>query len=85
MIAVGSSAAPPLPRQPPPPKQQPGVAGMAGMSVAGMMGDGVSDQEKAALIMQVLQLTNEQIAMLPTEQRQSILMLKEQIAKSSQR
>ncbi|KAI8735459.1 cleavage stimulation factor subunit 2 [Biomphalaria glabrata] len=37
------------------------------------------DQEKAALIMQVLQLTDEQIALLPPEQRQSILILKEQI------
>lgn len=44
-----------------------------------------SDQEKAALIMQVLQLSDEQIAMLPPEQRASILVLKEQIAKSTQR
>lgn len=44
-----------------------------------------SDQEKAALIMQVLQLTDEQIAQLPPEQRASILVLKEQIAKSTQR
>lgn len=42
-----------------------------------------SDQEKAALIMQVLQLSDEQIAMLPPEQRASILVLKEQIAKST--
>jgi cleavage stimulation factor subunit 2 len=41
------------------------------------------DQEKAALIMQVLQLTEEQIAILPLEQRQSILLLKEQIAQSA--
>ncbi|CAH1173734.1 unnamed protein product [Phaedon cochleariae] len=46
---------------------------------------GASDQEKAALIMQVLQLSDEQIAMLPPEQRNSILVLKEQIAKSAQR
>ncbi|CAD0200340.1 unnamed protein product [Chrysodeixis includens] len=45
---------------------------------------GASDQEKAALIMQVLQLSDEQIALLPPEQRASILMLKEQIAKSTQ-
>jgi hypothetical protein len=38
---------------------------------------------KAALIMQVLQLKDEQIAMLPPEQRQSILILKEQIAQSA--
>ncbi|GFT96487.1 cleavage stimulation factor subunit 2 [Nephila pilipes] len=40
------------------------------------------DQEKAALIMQVLQLSEQQIAMLPPEQRQSIMILKEQIARS---
>ncbi|XP_076445699.1 cleavage stimulation factor subunit 2-like [Babylonia areolata] len=40
------------------------------------------DQEKAALIMQVLQLTDQQIAMLPPEQRQSILILKEQLSKN---
>ncbi|XP_067674179.1 cleavage stimulation factor subunit 2-like [Haliotis asinina] len=42
------------------------------------------DQEKAALIMQVLQLTDQQISMLPPEQRQSIIILKDQIAKSAQ-
>ncbi|XP_051171295.1 cleavage stimulation factor subunit 2 isoform X1 [Leptopilina boulardi] len=58
---------------------------MSGMSPAGNIPSGASDQEKAALIMQVLQLSDEQIAMLPPEQRQSILVLKEQIAKSTQR
>ncbi|KAK7603654.1 hypothetical protein V9T40_003653 [Parthenolecanium corni] len=43
------------------------------------------DNEKAALIMQVLRLTDAQIALLPPEQRQSIMMLKEQIAKSTKR
>jgi len=38
-----------------------------------------ADPEKAQLIMQVLQLTDEQIAVLPSEQRQSIMVLKEQI------
>jgi len=38
---------------------------------------------QAALIMQVLQLTPDQIAMLPAEQRQSILILKEQIQKTA--
>ncbi|XP_063243688.1 cleavage stimulation factor subunit 2 tau variant isoform X2 [Bacillus rossius redtenbacheri] len=57
-------------------------AGMPNMSPGA---PGASDQEKAALIMQVLQLSDEQIAMLPPEQRQSILVLKEQIAKSTQR
>jgi cleavage stimulation factor subunit 2 len=37
---------------------------------------------QAALIMQVLQLTDQQIAMLPPEQRQSILILKDQLTKS---
>ncbi len=45
--------------------------------------DSASDAEKAALIMQVLQLSDEQISMLPAEQRTSILVLKEQIAKST--
>ncbi|EPY83453.1 cleavage stimulation factor subunit 2 tau variant-like protein [Camelus ferus] len=73
-------------------------AGMqgAGMQGAGKQGGGQpssfspgqnqvtpQDQEKAALIMQVLQLTADQIAMLPPEQRQSILILKEQIQKST--
>ncbi|XP_071819189.1 cleavage stimulation factor subunit 2-like isoform X2 [Apostichopus japonicus] len=40
------------------------------------------DQEKAALIMQVLGLSNEQINSLPQDQRQSILLLKEQLARS---
>lgn len=39
---------------------------------------------QAALIMQVLQLTDQQIAMLPPDQRQSILILKEQISKNAQ-
>ncbi|XP_015423277.1 PREDICTED: cleavage stimulation factor subunit 2 isoform X2 [Myotis davidii] len=68
----------------------------AGMQGASMQGGGQpggfspgqnqvtpQDHEKAALIMQVLQLTADQIAMLPPEQRQSILILKEQIQKST--
>lgn len=38
-----------------------------------------SESEKAALIMQVLALSDQQIALLPAEQRQSILILKEQV------
>lgn len=49
------------------------------------MNNQTTEQEKAQLIMQVLQLTDEQIAMLPPEQRNSILALKDQIAKSAQR
>ncbi|XP_072361366.1 cleavage stimulation factor subunit 2 isoform X7 [Scyliorhinus torazame] len=82
---IGNSV-PPGPQQPVPPRQGPAHA------VAGGQPGGFSpaqtqvtpqDHEKAALIMQVLQLTPEQIAMLPPEQRQSILILKEQIQKSA--
>eukprot|EP00088_Acartia_fossae_P028277 TRINITY_DN29075_c0_g1_i1.p1 TRINITY_DN29075_c0_g1~~TRINITY_DN29075_c0_g1_i1.p1 ORF type:complete len:344 (-),score=90.38 TRINITY_DN29075_c0_g1_i1:373-1404(-) len=38
-----------------------------------------ADPEKAQLIMQVLQLTEEQIKMLPQQQREHIMILKEQI------
>ncbi|XP_054165524.1 cleavage stimulation factor subunit 2-like [Oppia nitens] len=41
------------------------------------------EQEKAQLIMQVLALSDQQIAMLPTEQRDSILLLKQQIQRGS--
>ncbi|XP_040831721.1 cleavage stimulation factor subunit 2 tau variant isoform X5 [Ochotona curzoniae] len=77
------------------PRQVPSMQGV-GMQGAGKQGGGQpssfspgqsqvtpQDQEKAALIMQVLQLTADQIAMLPPEQRQSILILKEQIQKST--
>ncbi|XP_067853033.1 cleavage stimulation factor subunit 2 isoform X2 [Heptranchias perlo] len=82
---IGNSG-PQGPQQPVPPRQGPAHA------VAGGQPGGFSpaqtqvtpqDHEKAALIMQVLQLTPEQIAMLPPEQRQSILILKEQIQKSA--
>lgn len=73
----GSSGPPPQPMRPPmgghrppivPPQLPPHLAG--------------ADPEKAQLIMQVLQLTDEQIAVLPPEQRQSIMVLKEQIAQA---
>ena len=38
-----------------------------------------ADPEKAQLIMQVLKLSDEQISMLPADQRASILELKKQI------
>ncbi|XP_067104342.1 cleavage stimulation factor subunit 2 isoform X1 [Osmerus mordax] len=74
------------PNAPPSARPGPGVSG--GPQSGGGFSPGQSqvtsqDHEKAALIMQVLQLTPEQIAMLPPEQRQSILILKEQIQKTA--
>ena len=63
-------------------QQQPSSNSLAAQLHRGISND-ASDQEKAALIMQVLKLTDEQIAILPPEQRASILVLKEQIAKSA--
>ena len=56
-----------------PPNMRPGPGGVPLNNIAG------EDPEKAQLIMQVLQLTDDQIAVLPAEQRQSIMVLKEQI------
>ncbi|XP_055782825.1 cleavage stimulation factor subunit 2-like isoform X3 [Salvelinus fontinalis] len=61
----------------------PGVPQSGGSFSPGQSQVTSQDHEKAALIMQVLQLTPEQIAMLPPEQRQSILILKEQIQKTA--
>ncbi|XP_037316498.2 cleavage stimulation factor subunit 2 isoform X2 [Pungitius pungitius] len=69
-----------------PPRPGPGISGGPPSGGGFSPGQGqvsTQDQEKAALIMQVLQLTPEQIAMLPPEQRQSILILKEQIQKTA--
>ncbi|XP_075337817.1 cleavage stimulation factor subunit 2 isoform X1 [Odontesthes bonariensis] len=71
------------PNAPPPARPGPGVAPSGGGFSPGQSQVSTQDQEKAALIMQVLQLTPEQIAMLPPEQRQSILILKEQIQKTA--
>ncbi|KAG5894097.1 hypothetical protein JTB14_003953 [Gonioctena quinquepunctata] len=75
----------PLPTLLRPPAVQAAVNAVPATSSPGIGPAGASDQEKAALIMQVLQLSDEQIAMLPPEQRNSILVLKEQIAKSAHR
>ncbi|XP_027214593.1 cleavage stimulation factor subunit 2 isoform X1 [Penaeus vannamei] len=69
---VGAPSQPP-PRGVPPPT---GAPPTLPPSLAGQ------DQEKASLIMQVLQLSDDQIKMLPPEQRASILQLKEQIQRS---
>ncbi|XP_071772242.1 cleavage stimulation factor subunit 2 isoform X2 [Centroberyx gerrardi] len=74
------------PNAPPPARPVPGLSGVpqsGGGFSPGQSQVSSQDQEKAALIMQVLQLTAEQIAMLPPEQRQSILILKEQIQKTA--
>ncbi|XP_040029412.2 cleavage stimulation factor subunit 2 isoform X1 [Gasterosteus aculeatus] len=74
------------PNAPPPPRAGSGISGgppSGGGFSPGQSQVSTQDQEKAALIMQVLQLTPEQIAMLPPEQRQSILILKEQIQKTA--
>ncbi|KAH8383530.1 hypothetical protein KR009_009156 [Drosophila setifemur] len=76
-----------VPQVAPPTQQQQTAAQQlqSRLGAHGVLPSDASDQEKAALIMQVLQLSDEQIAQLPSEQRASILMLKEQIAKSTQR
>ncbi|KAK2179499.1 hypothetical protein NP493_484g00036 [Ridgeia piscesae] len=77
-------------RAPPPRQAAPQVGAAAALPPGGIPGLSGStsispqDHEKAALIMQVLQLSDDQIAMLPPDQRQSILILKEQIARSGQ-
>lgn len=71
-----------------PPPQQPSSVPNRGAPTnvpTGVIPNDASDNEKAQLIMQVLQLSDEQIAMLSPEQRASILVLKEQIAKSTPR
>ena len=60
----------------PGPNMRPGPGGPGGAPLNNIAGE---DPEKAQLIMQVLQLTDDQIAVLPAEQRQSIMVLKEQI------
>lgn len=72
------------PRDPRQKVQQQQSSSLAAQLHRGISND-ASDQDKAALIMQVLKLTDEQIAILPPEQRASILVLKEQIAKSANR
>jgi len=64
----------PRPRHSQPPAQSPAIGGPPGA-----MGGQTQDREKLALIQQVLQLTPEQINMLPEDQKRSILSLKEQI------
>lgn len=70
--------------QPPPPQPSSSASNRVPNVPTGIPND-ASDNEKAQLIMQVLQLSDEQIAMLSPDQRASIMVLKEQIAKSTPR
>jgi len=69
---------PPMGNRMPPPGTMlpPGLAGLSGNTGPG----GPSEEEKQRLIMQVLNLTDEQIRSLPDDQRESILLLKSQIS-----
>jgi cleavage stimulation factor subunit 2 len=86
------TAVPPLPIVPPPPFHpqlgtmnfpmptgplQPSNVGLTGNSPLSR-----TDQEKAQLLMQVLQLSEAQIAQLPPDQRASIILLREQMQQS---
>ncbi|XP_071254687.1 cleavage stimulation factor subunit 2 isoform X1 [Salvelinus alpinus] len=85
-MAQGMQGPPPHsmnPNAPTTARPGPGVPQSGGSFSPGQSQVTSQDHEKAALIMQVLQLTPEQIAMLPPEQRQSILILKEQIQKTA--
>lgn len=83
---------PPLPIVPPPPfHPQLGAMNfpMAGAplaqpnpTLAGSAPLSRTDQEKAQLLMQVLQLSEAQIAQLPADQRASIILLREQMQQS---
>ncbi|THD20821.1 Cleavage stimulation factor subunit [Fasciola hepatica] len=77
---------PPRPVPPPPPGSQqitPAIAAAAAASMGpNSLLAGQGEQEKVALIMQVLQLSDEQLAMLPDDQRRSIMILKEQLGKT---
>jgi len=78
----------PAPQPKPQPIVQPHVApapstSQAQVSPGGAQSQLSADQEKAKLIMQVLQLRDDQIAKLPPDQRQSIILLKQQIAQNT--
>ncbi len=83
---------PPLPIVPPPPFH-PQLASMtfpmttgplppSNPTITGNSPLSRTDQEKAQLLMQVLQLSEAQIAQLPADQRASIILLREQMQQS---
>ncbi|CAF0907346.1 unnamed protein product [Adineta ricciae] len=83
---------PPLPIVPPPPfhpqlasmnfSMPTGPLGQPNPNLTGNAPLSRTDQEKAQLLMQVLQLTEAQIAQLPADQRASIILLREQMQQS---
>ena len=86
-----SGGRPPMGQSAPPMKQELGGGGGAGPSGGGGgLPPGLpphlagADPEKAQLIMQVLKLTDEQIALLPADQRESIMHLKKQLHSTPQ-
>eukprot|EP00117_Sycon_ciliatum_P033423 scpid37434/ scgid0158/ Cleavage stimulation factor subunit 2; CF-1 64 kDa subunit; Cleavage stimulation factor 64 kDa subunit len=56
------------------------LSGASAAVASGLTAGVGDDQEKAQLIMQVLNLTDEQIALLSADQRQSIMLLREQLS-----
>ncbi|CAH8847108.1 unnamed protein product [Trichobilharzia szidati] len=73
----------PPPVRPPPPQITPAVAAAAAASMGpNSLLAGQGEQEKVTLIMQVLQLSDEQLTLLPEDQRRSIMILKEQLGKT---
>nr|CAH8846406.1 unnamed protein product [Trichobilharzia regenti] len=73
----------PSPVRPPPPQITPAAAAAAAASMGpNSLLAGQGEQEKVTLIMQVLQLSDEQLTLLPEDQRRSIMILKEQLGKT---
>lgn len=79
---IAQGGPPPSNQGPPAAAQRAPAPAAAPPASAAPASSSTPDQEKAQLIMQVLQLSDAQIALLPPEQRQSILILKEQISRS---
>ncbi|CAH8529419.1 unnamed protein product [Heterobilharzia americana] len=80
----GPQNMPVRPARPPPPQQiTPAIAAAAAASMGpNSLLAGQGEQEKVTLIMQVLQLSDEQLTLLPEDQRRSIMILKEQLGKT---
>ncbi|CAI2728146.1 unnamed protein product [Schistosoma spindalis] len=71
------------PQRPPAAQITPAIAAAAAASMGpNSLLAGQGEQEKVTLIMQVLQLSDEQLALLPEDQRRSIMILKEQLGKT---